>query len=97
MVAFSQGVLCGLFRRNRHPLSERRFPRRLTELGACGGYVALEVQASFDREWCTDGLAQGLRSTPQPCRAFPLRLRTSQASEALQTVGPLRPVPKLPV
>src|SRR5215210_6109622 len=96
MVAFSQGVFCGLFRPYRHPLGERRFPRRLTELGACGDHATLEVQAPFDREWSTDGLAQGLRRTPQPRRAFPLRLRTSQAGEALQTVGPGRPVPKLP-
>src|SRR5215211_4475748 len=97
MVAFSQGVLCGLLRRHRHPLGERRFPRRLSELGTCGGHVALEVQAPFAREWSTDGLAQGLRCAPQPRRAFSLRLRSSQASEAHQTVGEILPAPYYPI
>ena len=86
MGAFSQGVLCGLFRRHRHPLGERRFPHRLTELGACGDHAALEVQAPYDREWSTDGLAQGLRRTPQPRRPSSLPPRPGQAGEAVQAV-----------
>ena len=34
MVAFSQGILCGFFRRHSRSLRECRFPRRLAELGA---------------------------------------------------------------
>jgi hypothetical protein len=43
-VAFSQGILCCLFRRHHTPLRERRFPLCLVELGAYGGHAAVVIR-----------------------------------------------------
>ena len=60
MVAFSWCILCGLFRRHRHPLGERCFPYRLPELDARGDHAALVPQAGFGRRLGTDISAQDL-------------------------------------
>jgi hypothetical protein len=44
MLALSQSILCGLFRRHRHPLGKRCFPLCLAQLGACGGHAALVIR-----------------------------------------------------
>src|SRR5215208_1349261 len=97
MVAFSKRIPCGLFGGHRHPLRKRHFPLCLSELGARGGHAALVERVRIEREWGTDIGPQGLSSSPQPSRPSPLPPRPSQAGEDLQAVGPVGPVPKLPI